>query len=324
MLRRILVMPLVYGLLVIFAACAQPGALVTPTAAPPIPTTTSAALTAVPPTVTTVPTEVPTETSAAPTSTPVLEALDTTTTTTTSPDGAWVAVAAVGFPTTKDGAACTGCRDQYFVRLTVQRTDGGQAWTPLAEWRPMGLGYTTPATLQWSADGAALYYTNVAHPDGCGFFGSNGSDLLRLDLASGAVSELMPANAYYLVLSPDETQVAYLAYGQRGLVVRDLATGAERDYPLADLGGPAVAAVWSPDASALALTVQSDLCGGSDLTQMVIEVKLADGARRVLLPPGDQRLTTVAWPAAGQLRLVDPDGRFWALDIATGQVTPEG
>ncbi len=327
MLRRILVMPIVYGLLVIFAACAQPGALVTPTAAPPVitgPTSTPLAPTEVSRPATTTPTIVPTATSAAPTSTSVLAALDTTTTTTTSLDGVWVAVAAVSFPTTKNGAACAGCGDQYFVRLTVQRTDGSQAWTAIAEWRPMGLGYTTPAGLHWAADGAVLYYTNMAHPDGCGFFSSNGSDLWRLDLRSGAVIELLPPNGYYLVLSPDETQVAYLAYGQRGLVVRALATGAERDYPLADLGGQVGAVVWAPDAAALAMTVQSGQCGGGDLTQMIIEVKLADGARRVLLPPSDRLLTTVAWPEAGYLRLVDADGKFWLLEIATGQVTPEG
>ena len=138
------------------------------------------------------------------------------------------------------------------------------------------------------------------------------------------MTELLPANGYYLVLSPDETQVAYLAYGQRGLVVRALATGIERDYPLADLGGSAVAVVWSPDASALALTMQSDVCGGSNVTRTIIEVKLADGERQVLLPPSDQLLMAVAWPEAGRLRLVDPEGAFWALDLATGQVTPEG
>jgi len=83
------------------------------------------------------------------------------------------------------------------------------------------------------------------------------------------------------------------------------------------------AAVWAPDATALALTVQSDVCGGPGVAQMVIEVKPADGARRVLLPPSDRLLTTVTWPVADRLSLVDPDGARWVLTVSTGQVTPE-
>jgi len=235
-----------------------------------------------------------------------------------------VVVSEAGFPVTKDGAVCEGCGDQYFTRLTVSRADGRQVWEPVREWRQMGLGYGVPAALQWSADGAALYFTEIIHSDGCGFVFSNGSGLKRLDLASGAVAELLPATGYWLTLSPDEQQVAYMAYGQRGLVVRDLATGTEQAYALDDLGAVQMGAVvWAPDASAVALTVENGPCGG-EATREVLAVMLADGARRVLLPPTDQPLTTVAWPEAGRLRLVDDAGAFWALDAATGQLTPEG
>ena len=47
MLRRMLVMPIVYGLLVLFAACAQPGSLATRT---PLPASPTATHTSAPPT----------------------------------------------------------------------------------------------------------------------------------------------------------------------------------------------------------------------------------------------------------------------------------
>jgi hypothetical protein len=319
MLRRILTLPVLYALLVlVFAACAQPGTPVSPTEAP-----ATEAPTDVPPTpeptATTAPTVAPTATSSEPTATPDIATMFVQTSTVSSPDGAWVAQTLVAYPNEGSG--------DYFGGLTVTSADGAQTWEALAEWLPTGLGAPMPAVLQWSADGGALYFTHVVQPDGCGFYSHNGTDLFRLDLSTGEVTQLMPDSGIYLALSPDELQVAYLAYGDRGLVVRQLGTGAEQTYPLADLGGQAGYIVWAPDASAVALTIYSEdvACGdGTGATTTVIQVHLSDGARSVLLPPDNRLLTTNAWPDQNHVRLTGPDGPAYLLEVTTGELQPEG
>ena len=348
MRRRARGLPLAYGLMILFVARAQPGGPATSTAQPAATQTSAPATgtrepateaatrteaapetaTPAPATPTDAPTLAATETASGPaTSTPVLEALETTSTTSTSPDGQWVAVAAVSFPTSKNGVTCENCGDQYFARLTVRRADGSQMWTAIAEWRQMGLGYNTPKTLIWSAEGDALYFTETGYSDGCGHAFTNGSGLKRLNLSDGTVTELLSQNGYWLTISPDETQVAYLEYGDRQLGVRDFATGAEQHYPLNDLGTVEMGEiVWAPDASAVVIAVVNNTCVDLDAepSQWVIQVRLADGARTVLVEPSTtRRLKPVAWPSADKLVLVDGAGARWLLTISSGQIAPE-
>jgi hypothetical protein len=222
-----------------------------------------------------------------------------------SPNGEWTATSLTGFPGKAGG-------HEYYVRLTVTSVGGGVEWVVVDEWRPTGLGWTSPSPLYWSDDGARFYFTNLPHPDGCALL-TNGVDLHRLDLATGVVTELMPESALWVTLSPDERQAAFIGYGDRGLVVRDLATGEERVFPL-DLGtqpAQAGAIVWSPDASRLAYTVIYDPCSAVPTPRSVWVLDLASGTMVTVLDHVTGVWLTKDWPEADRLRLSGPEEEKW-------------
>lgn len=243
-------------------------------------------------------------------------------TTSVAPDGRWQATIAQSEPVVVDSG------EQFYTSLTV--TDGVTTWTPLAEWRPYGLGYLFPAVLQWSADGRYLYYANQFSADGCGLFpGTN--ELLRLDLDTGASEVILPAGLTTSVaLSPDAGQVAYAGFDGRDVVVtvRDLATAEEQSVTIA---GPVASAqagsfLWSPDGTFFLLTVAQEPCS-ADWAHAIVRVDVAAGAlTAVTLVDADARLfTTQGWAdvAGAEARLRDKDGGFWILDAASGGLAPE-
>ena len=81
-------------------------------------------------------------------------------------------------------------------------------------WAPYGLGYTVPRPFHWSNDGRYLFVTNDPAPDGCALF-VNGSDLQRVDLSNGEVTQIVEPVGLWLSLSPDETKLAYLSWEGR-------------------------------------------------------------------------------------------------------------
>ncbi|GIK57557.1 MAG: hypothetical protein HND44_09350 [Chloroflexi bacterium] len=187
---------------------------VPPTPVPRTPTTLVAQPTIATPIVTPMPTATASATPAAsPTPTAVLPdaaELEMLTTTTTSPDGRWQAIAA------QSESIVVGDLEKLYVSLTV--TDGTTTWTPVAEWRGYGLGYIWPAVYQWSADGRYLYYTNLSSPDGCLYY-SNGTDLHRLDVTDGSTIKILPdGKTLNLSLSADESTPAYRLQRQLRLV----------------------------------------------------------------------------------------------------------
>ena len=122
--------------------------------------------------------------------------------------------------------------DSYYTNLTVTDAAGTSRWAVVDAWAPYGLGYTVPRPFHWSNDGNYLYVTNDPAPDGCALF-VNGSDLQRVDLSNGEVTQIVEPVGLWLSLSPDETKLAYLSWeGDRPLVVRDLASGAENAIKL--------------------------------------------------------------------------------------------
>jgi hypothetical protein len=232
--------------------------------------------------------------------------------TTTSPDGQWTA-------TSVNARLNTG--QDYYVRLRVEGAAGAEVWTAVEEWRPFGMGYTLPGPVQWSADGQRFYFTNVPHPDGCLMF-VNGGDLHMLDLNTGQVTALMPEQALWIALAPDETRLAYIGYGERGLILRDLATGQEQSVAVekpTDLAGLG-AMLWSPAGTALVLTAAHEQCAPG-AAHSIFHVDIATGAVRTLVDGDPRGLTTVAWPEVERVQLEDKDGAVWWLDVATGSVS---
>ena len=90
------------------------------------------------------------------------------------------------------------------------------------------------------------------------YWALNGSDLHKLDLATGESTQLAPRVGYWIALSPDETHLAYLNSGHIGVL--DLTTGNSREaeiitkYPPSILTYP-LDIVWSPDGKIFSLVI---------------------------------------------------------------------
>ncbi len=246
-------------------------------------------------------------TSAVP-STSVKPSSTTETWSATSPDGKWLA---------------EGVRESQFepcgyrTRLTVTSAAGDVTWKAWDGLQNCGLGSTDPVPFHWSQDGNHLYFTNQPRPDGCAQF-VNGSDLYRVELTTGQVTQLMPEAGLWLALSPDETQLAYMAYGGRGLVVRGLASGVEREAKLPQ-GAQAGNIVWSPDQTALLFTLDE---GGCSQMYSVARIDLQTLKQTILVEADERKFVTIGWFESERATLVDNDGNNWWVDVATGQLTP--
>ena len=329
-------------LTLLLAACGQPAPspLAAPTALPvvvptetlePVPTlgsplaptalprpTTPLPLTASP-AVTDAATAVPASIPGTPTATLVLSDVDVERWSLASPDGKWIAQGVAAFPKQLAGG------DSYYTRLTVSQADETIEWMVVDEWSELGLGYTTPRPHRWSQDGRYFYFTNRPVPDGCGIF-VNGSDLQRVDLSDGSVTQVVPHSGLWLSLSPDETVLAYIGYGGRGLVLRDLKTGVERETRLDPGQGYAAGhIVWSPDDAALVLTLAIRPCS-TDWAESTSIVRV-DGVtleQTVLIREDERLFITAEWPTVERVLLQDDDGNLWWMDAQTGDVEMNG
>ncbi|MBP6471198.1 MAG: PD40 domain-containing protein [Chloroflexi bacterium] len=238
----------------------------------------------------------------------------------TSPDGLWQAIYGLSAPVE------SGDNGQvYRAYLAVQQVGGNVKWTAVDEWRPYGLGLDYPAPLQWSGDGRYLYFTNRPIVDGCGLF-ANGSDLWRLDLTDGTYVQLVSYVGTSIALSPDEQTLAYASFGSGGprqVILRNVATGAERTINLDDdLPATAGNLVWSPDGARLLATVAYNPCLPPDWTHSIFLVDVAAATAVPLINHDDRRFTTMGWMDTAVARLIDTDGASWLLDANTGDLTP--
>lgn len=232
--------------------------------------------------------------------TPRFEGLGFVETTTRAPDGEWIATAVVATP----NAPNIG---RYYRGLKVAQTRGQTVWQPLDAWERFGFGYLSPRVVKWSNDGRYLYFTNLPQPDGCAP-AINGGDLQRLDLSDGSVTEIMPARARWLTLSPDDKWLAYLTYQPIRLVLHDLATGAERRLAIVSDPANAEAAplVWSPDSRALVFTLAPWGCAPEAPQQRVVRLDLDSLAQTVLFEDDHSGYVATKWPEPHKLVLEAP------------------
>ncbi len=186
-----------------------------------------------------------------------------------SPDGRWVARSLASAPVTRgtgDAESTT-----YHVVLTVVRVDGSREWKVIDDELRYGLGWSAPRVLQWSRDGRYLYYTHFVSGDGCALFIS-GTDLWRVDLQDGRTLQLAPDVSISIALSPDETTLAYIdGTGAPTLVLRDLATAAERRVPVGTPGQQAGNIRWLPGDGGLEVTLAAAPCT-EDTTYSIVHV----------------------------------------------------
>jgi Tol biopolymer transport system component len=228
----------------------------------------------------------------------------------TSPDGKWKA---------------TVLEDQESASLRVSSTDGSVVWiADTVTERDIYGGFEWPIPFHWSKDGRYLYFTHHERGDGCiSLF--HGSDLQRLDLQTGEVTEIIPRVGYWLALSPDETTLAYLSF-EKGLILHDLPSGDERQvhldiedaYPETPLHKSHL--LWSPNGNLLVLTIDIDVCGPGWSTA-IVQVDVATLSQTVLLHEDEKLLYTIEWLEANRILLWEEGGHLWWLDTTTGTVT---
>lgn len=239
--------------------------------------------------------------------------------TTQSPDGVWLLTITNAIPALdKDGVQLG---DQAHDQVKLARADGSVEWILIDEWSYYGLGSGGYQPLLWSPSGATLYLTYRPIPDGCQGF-VNGSNLLKVDLNGGEMTEILPSLGLWLSLSPDEKMVALSGYGDRGLVLHDLMTGAEREVKI-DPGREHSAGhiVWSPDGQDLVLTLALDFC----MPEWKSSILWVDGdtlETTVLIEEDERQFFTAAWPEPGKVMLEDRHDNVWWLDLETGAITP--
>jgi hypothetical protein len=213
--------------------------------------------------------------------------------------------------------------DSYYANLTVTDTAGTSGWVVVDSWAPYGLGYTVPRPFHWSNDGNYLYITNDPAPDGCALF-VNGSDLKRVDLSSGEVTQIVEPVGPWLSLSPNETKLAYLSWdGDRPLVVRDLASGAENaiKLPVSDPNWQAGNVVWSPDGDKLVLTIANTPCsGGWARSTSIVQVNLGTLEAKPVIEDDDRLLVTTEWPEPSTIVLQDQNDNQVKMNAETGQI----
>jgi WD40 repeat protein len=243
----------------------------------------------------------------------------------TSPDGEWIATGLVAFPKPNAGEQLA------YVRLLIFSADGKTLWKVIDEQQEIGLGFPYPAPLKWSQDGKYFYFSHRVVPDGCSVFETL-SDLQRVSLQDSNVEQLLPHAGLGLAMSRDESKVAYFAYGDRGLVLRDLATGKERDFwidPSQDLQGGNL--IWSPDNELLAFTVASHLCSGdrdsktvwAESTSIVV-LNTQTLEQRVLVQEDPRLFITLEWDEPNRIVITDgAENSLWHLNADSGEITRE-
>ena len=244
----------------------------------------------------------------------------------TSPDGKWVATSLVAFPKDNSGI------QQAYVRLMIFSADGKTHWMISDKWEELGLGFPIPAPLKWSRDGKHFYFTHRVTPDGCGAF-SFLTDLQQVDLADGIVTELLPPLAVTLALAPDQSQVAYVGQGDRGLILKDLVTGEERETKI-DPGKEFDAGniLWSPNGKSLAFSLAINPCTGEygvsktvwAESTSILWVDANTLQQEVLVEEDPRWFITWEWNEAEKITITDGvENSLWQLDVNTGEINRE-
>lgn len=241
----------------------------------------------------------------------------------TSPDGNWVAVGLVAFPSLNSTSQLA------YVRLIIFNTEENTRWTIIDNWKEIGLGFPMPQHLKWSQDNSHFYFTHSVTPDGCSVF-ENLIDLQKVNLDNGTVEELLPPSALGLALSPDESKVAYIGYGDRGLVVKNLTTGEEQELKL-DPGKDFQAGgiLWSPEGNFLALTLAINPCTGEFVNSTTVyaestTILLVDPVtfeQKVLVEEDPRLFITYEWKEPEHIVITDGvDNSIWRLIVDTGEI----
>jgi len=201
----------------------------------------------------------------------------------------------------------------YTHRLEVSSLANSVRWMFFDGISRLGPGYTIPSPLAWSSDNRYLFVTNRPTPDGCSYL-ANGSDLFRLDLQSGEIVTITAPIGNVLSVSTDGQLLAYVGYGDKGLVIRDIGNGHETpiQLPPFEENSEVGSIVFSPNNSQLALTALSGFCGPTgtkSVTLLTADLQTFKVTHQ--LSQTNRTLLTVGWLDSERVILHDESGASW-------------
>lgn len=226
-----------------------------------------------------------------------------------SPDGQWVEVI---------------CKSDSIV---VARVDGAKEWS-LSSDSLIG-PYTDHFVYvsHWSSDGAYVYVSVNPHTDGYWEPLHQATDLFRLDLKSGQVSEVLKGKYYSFAFSPNDRRLAYMEtdHSPATLIIRDMQTGTEESFPFDSKYNTGGRFVWSDDSQKVvfSITQYDEKIHEFVATSIVIWDKERSGTAIVLKDYQSKKiLIPVAWIDETRiaLQILYQDDQTYELDLISGEL----
>ncbi len=206
------------------------------------------------------------------------------------------------------------------IFMQVARADGFVTWEVRYSGEDWPEVWIRP--VHWSVDGRYLYFTLAPFVDGFILY-MDGSGLLRLDLVTGDLMELLPSDGRLqsFSLSPDSTRLVFFRADDDDTwaVVRDLRQGHEDEFKLAARPVQAGAVRWAPDGSAFVVLATSGFSLDEARTDLVL-VDLRNVAQKTVLTDDPRTFWRIDWVDANSVYLEDFDGSGWLLDLRSGEM----
>ena len=129
-------------------------------------------------------------------------------------------------------------------------------------------------------------------------------------------------------MSPGAKTLAYVTPDHSELIVRNMETDEVQRTPLVESRGDAKTGeiLWSADGKTAVFSLIHDWCLSDMTTHSSIMHIDADTLTTAPVIDKDNRLLhNIEWPNPAQniIRVMDRDGKYWLLDIDTGELTAE-
>ncbi len=240
----------------------------------------------------------------------------------TSPDGNWTAVVSLTTQDTKKSLVFSVTNLSQKQKWVIDQLD----WDELQTSTSM---VAFPYIFKWSDDQRSLFYSYEPNSnDGCfGYFRPGGYGLKKLDLANGQISVIREDNAPWMALSPDETQLAYIADFGGNVAIIEIKTGRERNYELPTVKNEQGYVTdtsnlyWSPDGKSL---VYAHYVGACDLIvpySNIIQLYPDTGRQKILVDNSEKGYLPQEWAAEDRILLQDLEGNRWWLNPKTKEIT---
>ena len=182
-----------------------------------------------------------------------------------------------------------------------------------------------PQPIQWSLDGTTFYYTDSPYGIGGYILFSGGPNLKRVDVASGAITEILPDSGCLcaMTVSPDgETVAVIVGAGPLELVLHDIETGVERTVEIdpGHLQGGNI--LWAADGKSLLYTMAvSNFENPEAEKYAIVKVDAETLEQTVRVADNEALYNTMMWISPEIVWLNDLNGNAWLMNAATGEVT---